>query len=152
MGIAELASPCGPDAVLLPTGSDEVYAYQPACGRLHELHPRSGRPARRVDLGEEGKAVPGSQALLAAPPTGDLLYVLIPGNAIAIVDRARFLELRRLTLEREVSQIAASTDGGMLYMVNTDGSYTVVDAGSGRTLLRRQNLGNVTILQVHPGD
>jgi DNA-directed RNA polymerase specialized sigma24 family protein len=152
MGIAELTNPCGPDANLLPTASDEVYAYQPACGRVHELHPRSGRPPRRIDLGEEGRAAPASQALLAAPPTGDLLYVLVPGNGVVIVDRARFVELRRLTLEREPVQIAASTDGGMLYVINQDGSYSVVDAGSGRTLLRRQNLGNVAILQVHAGE
>jgi hypothetical protein len=129
-----------------------VYAYQPACGHLHELHPRSGRPPRRIDLGEEGRAAPGSQALLAAPPTGDLLYVLIPGDGVAIIDRSRFLELRRLPLEREASEIAASTDGGMLYVTGKDGSYTVVDAGSGRTLLRRPNLGNVAILQVQMGD
>ncbi len=151
VGVAEIPEPCGPDAVLLPIGPDEVYAYQVACGRLHELHPRSGRPARTLDLGEN-TAPTATQALLAAPPTGDLLYVLMPGNGILIVDRSRFLEVRRLTPERPLTGIAASTDGGALYATAQDGSYLVLDAGSGRTMLRRGNVGQVEILQVNAGE
>jgi hypothetical protein len=152
VGLAEIPDPCGTEAVLLPTAADEVYAYQPTCGRVHELHPRSGRPARRIDVSLPAGAAPSTLALLAAPPAGDLLYILVPGNGIIIVDRARFTELRRLIPEREAAEIAASTDGGMLYVTGRDGSYSVLDAGSGRLLLPHKNLGNVSVLKVSAGE
>jgi len=151
VGIAEIPDACGPDAVLLPTARDEVYAYQVSCGRLHELHPRSGRPARRVDLGESNPTAAG-QALLAAAPNTDLLYALVPGGGIVIVDRIQFQEVRRLNPERQVTGIASSTDGAALYTTTQDGSYLVIDAGSGRTLLRRGNFGNNAIIQVNAGE
>jgi DNA-directed RNA polymerase specialized sigma24 family protein len=151
VGIAEIPEPCGADAALLAPGRDEVYAYQPACGRLHELHPRSGRPSRSIDLGEASSAG-ASRALLAAAPNSDLLYALVPGGGIVIVDRTQFQEVRRLNPERRATGIASSTDGAALYTTTDDGSYVVIDAGSGRTLLRRGNLGNLRIIQVNAGE
>lgn len=150
-GLAELTNPCGMDAVLLAVGADEVYAYQPACGRLWELHPRSGRPSRRIELGEGGAPETG-HAVLAVSTAGNLLYAVAPGDGIAIIDRSRLVELRRLSPERPPISIAASTDGGMLYTISRDGSYAVLDAGSGRVLLRRQSVGPLTILQVNAGE
>jgi DNA-directed RNA polymerase specialized sigma24 family protein len=158
LGGAVLAPPADGGIDLLPAGEGgRVLAYETGTGRLHEVDPAGGRIVRTLDL--SGRAAPNatppggntSEGTAAVGPNG-VLYAAVRTGGIAVVDLAGFTVARTLNADRDYNTVSVSTDGRLLYVVESGGSYVVLDAATGNQMLRRPDAQVAVIVQVNQGE
>jgi len=151
-----LPGPLEEYAGLLPDpGRARLFAYQLATGELHGVNLVAGRLAgsAQLDAGAEDRRPSGNESgTLARGPDGSVLYAIVPAGGIAVVRAAPLQLENRLATEKLYRSVAASTDGRLLYVVEQDGSYAVLQASTGQQLLRRANVGAVALLQANAGE
>lgn len=145
-------------SLLATEPSGRVLVYDVGGGALWQVDlTTEGRLPRRRDLvaggpGGEAGTGPVVRGALALSPDGTLAYAVLPGGGIAAVDVRRFEPLRELARERQFAAVGVSSDGRMLYALERDGTYSVLDAGTGESLLRRARGRATEILQINAGE
>ena len=85
-------------------------------------------------------------------PVGLGLPGIIWAVAAASLLSASLLVGRFWMLSARYRSVAASTDGRLLYLVEQDGSYTVLQTSDGQQVLHRANVGAVALLQANAGE
>lgn len=149
----------GAVSMVASVDGQRVFVYDLAEGRLHEVDLERSRIGRSTSVGASGPVAsgePASRALvrgaLAASPDGAVLYAVLPEGGIAVVGVDRLEVAGRLGSQRRYKAIAASTDGRMLYGLEGDGTYVVLDESTGEPLLRRARVRGSDFLQVNAGE
>jgi outer membrane protein assembly factor BamB len=140
---------------LVPTSDGRVLAYDASTGRLRELDVARGQLLSATDLpGHQGVAE--GRGSVAAHPivlSSDerTLFAAVPEGGIVVLDIPGGQVIRRMNLEHHYLSIALGSGDGMIYAVESGNVYVVLDAASGKELIRRPNLPLSDILEVSRG-
>ena len=131
-----------------------LFAYQLEQGTVHEIDPGSGRVTGNAQVDPSGGSRPagGEDRYLAAPAQSALVYAVVPSGGIAIMQSGPIRLSNRLAADRQFRSVSASSDGSLLYTIESDGSYAVLQATSGQQLVRRANVNAVALLQANAGE
>jgi hypothetical protein len=73
-------------------------------------------------------------------------------GGIGVVDPVRLELVRRLNADRDYTTVSVSSDGRLLYAVDSTGAYVVLNPVSGENVLRRPDAGVASLLQVNRGE
>jgi len=147
--------PGGPDeyAGQLPVGG-KLLAYQLTEATIHEVDPSSGAVRGSAQLDPEGGATPAGNetGTLTTAVQGSVAYAVVPSGGIAKLQPDPIQATDRLAPDHHFRSVAASSDGSLLYTVESDGAYTVLQAPTGQQVLRRPNANATGLLQASAGE
>jgi DNA-directed RNA polymerase specialized sigma24 family protein len=143
-------------ASLLPDPSrGHLYAHQLGAGALHEVDYRMGRviASAQLDPGAgDAVAVAEDGGTVARVPDGSALYAVVTSGGIGVVRAEPLQLLNRIAADKQYRSVATSSDGRLLYVIEQDGSYAVLQSSDGQQMLRRSNVGAVALLQANAGE